>query len=100
MKLPTTRQGCIEKYNLRRQMYIPLTKFDMYLGGMICCSKKEFLYRKPEGEDELIGGNWPCLCVSETICNADGYINCFRAMDKTLHLPWDAPLYEMEEGRC
>ena len=94
MKLPTTRQGCIEKYNLRRQMYIPLTKFDMYLGGMICCSKDEFLCRKPEGEDELIGGDWPCLCVRETICNADGYINCFRAMDKTLRLPWDAPLYE------
>ena len=76
-------------------MNLQLTKLDMYLGGMICCSNAEFLYRKPESnEGELIGGDWPCLCVCEKICNADGYMNCFDAMDKTLHLPWDAPLYE------
>ena len=92
MKLPATRQGCIEKYNLRRQMHIPLTKLDMYLGGMICCSKEEFLYRKPEGIDSNItGGGAPCLCVHEngTYCSN----NCADATEETLNLPWDAPLY-------
>ena len=94
MKLPTTRQGCIEKYKLRRQMYIPLTKLDMYLGGMICCSKEEFLYRKPTSSGRVICG-FPCMCIrAEAICK----LECQQATDKTLHLPWDAPLYEMEEG--
>ena len=53
MKLPTTKQGCVEKYNLRRQMYIPMTKLDMYLGGMICCSKEEFLYRNDYATEDV-----------------------------------------------
>ena len=94
MKLPTTRQGCIEKYNLRRQMHIPLTKFDMYLGGMICCSKEEFLYRKPTSSGRVICG-FPCMCNRANVgCN----VYCADATDATLRMPWDAPLYEMEEG--
>ena len=94
MKLPTTIQGCIEKYNLRRQMYIPLTKLDMYLGGMICWSKKEFLYRNSQHLDgEIIGGAGLCLCICK---DSDwcGALNCFDATEKTLHLPLDAQLYE------
>lgn len=96
MKLPTTKQGCVEKYNLRRQMYIPMTKLDMYLGGMICCSKEEFLYRNSQHLDgEIIGGAGPCLCIGK---DSDwcGVLNCVDAMDKTLRLPWDAPLYEVK----
>ena len=93
MKLPTTRQGCIEKYNLRRQMYIPLTKFDMYLGGMICCSEEEFLYRKPTPSGGVICGS-PCMCNRADVgCN----VYCADATDATLRMPWDAPLYEMKE---
>lgn len=92
MKLPTTRQGCIEKYNLRRQMYIPLTKLDMYLGGMICCNKYEFLYRNSSDfSSEVIGGERPCLCKGG---ENDRCGDCFEETDATLRMPWDAPLYE------
>ena len=92
MKLPTTRRGCIDEYEWRRETDAPLTKLDMYLGGMICCSNAEFLYRKPEGLDSNItGGGAPCLCVHEngTYCSN----NCADATEETLKMPWDAPLY-------
>ena len=72
MKLPTTRRGCIDEYERRRETDAPLTKLNMYLGGMICCSNAEILYRKPEGIDSNItGGDAPCLCVHEngTYCS-------------------------------
>ena len=92
MKLPTTRRGCIDEYERRRETDAPLTKLDMYLGGMICCSNAEFLYRKPEGIDSNItGGDAPCLCVHEngTYCSN----NCADATEETLKMPWNAPLY-------
>ena len=92
MKLPTTRQGCIKLYDLYRRYDLPMTELDMYLGGMICCSNDEFLYRKPDGnEGELIGGRRPCLCKC---WESDNCGNCFGAIDATLRMPWDAPLYE------
>ena len=93
MKLPTTRQECIEKYNLRRQMHIPLTKLDMYLGGMICCSEEEFLYRKPMSGGYIISGE-DCLCKLKCERDKCRVTKCSIATDATLRIPWDAPLYE------
>ena len=92
MKLPTTRRGRIDEYERRRETDAPLTKLDMYLGGMICCSNAEFLYRKPEGIDSNItGGDAPCQCVHEngTYCSN----NCADATEETLKMPWNVPLY-------
>jgi hypothetical protein len=90
MKLPTTRRGCIDEYERRRETDTPLTKFDMYIGGMICCSDAEFLYRKPTSSGRAICG-FPCMCIrAEAICK----LECPQETEKTLLLPWDAPLYE------
>lgn len=93
MKLPTTRRACAKLYRYRRLHNRALTKLDMYLGGMICCSEEEFFYRKPITGRCLIGGSSPCLCVYEEKCEANGAIGCVAATKKTLQLPWDAPLY-------
>lgn len=93
MKLPTTRRGCIDEYERRRETDTPLTKLDMYLGGMICCSEDEFFYRKPITGRHLIGGSSPCLCVYEEKCESNGAIGCAKATERTLKMLWDAPLY-------
>ena len=94
MKLPTTRQECVKLYDLHRRRDLPMTKFDMYIGGMICCNEKEFSYRKPMTGGWIISGVSPCLCVYEKRCKTDGAIGCVEATEETLLLPWDAPLYE------
>lgn len=88
MKLPTTRRACAKLYRYRRLHNRALTKLDMYLGGMICCSEEEFFYRSPL-DGGVIGGVGPCLCKEEINKCCD----CIAATDKTLRLPWDAPLY-------
>ena len=94
MKLPKTRRECIDLYEQRRKSHVKKTKLDMYLGGMICCSEEEFLYRKPTPSGGVICGS-PCMCNRANVgCN----VYCADATDATLHLPWDASLYEMEEG--
>lgn len=90
MKLPTTRRACAKLYRYRRLHNRALTKLDMYLGGMICCSEEEFLWRKPMADDLVIGGV-PCMCINyerEDYCHED----CIKNAVVTLKMPWDAPL--------
>lgn len=90
MKLPITRRGCIDEYERRRETDAPLTKLDMYLGGMICCSEDEFLYRKPI--DVCVIGGDPCMCHDydvEDFCRGD----CIKNTEVTLNMVWNAPLY-------
>lgn len=95
MKLPTTRLECGKLYRYRRFHNCALTKFDMFLGGMICCSEEEFLYRKPVSFGHVIRGAAPCLCMCGNYKNyeCNGLMSCAMATDKTLHLPWNEPLY-------
>lgn len=89
MKLPTTRRACAKLYRYRRFHNRALTKLDMYLGGMICCSEDEFLYRKPTPSGGVICG-FPCMCNRADVgCR----VHCADATDATLHMPWNAPLY-------
>ena len=96
MKLPTTKQGCVELYEHRRETDVPMTKLDMYLGGMICCTDDEFSYRKPRYDDTVIIGGYPCLCkkwIGTKYCHG----GCIKSTEKTLSMPWDGDLHEMEE---
>lgn len=92
MKLPTTRQERVKKYNLRRQMHLQLTKLDMYLGGMICASDEEFERRKPINGTSVPNGA-PCLCKSYP-CPGKATATCLIETDKTMKKLWDGDLYD------
>lgn len=97
MKLPTTRRACAKLYRYRRLHNCALTKLDMYLGGMICCSEEEFLYRNSSDfNSEVIGGERPCLCKGGKNDRCGG---CPEETDATLRMPWEAPLYEDKQQK-
>ena len=94
MKLPTTKQGCVELYEHRRETDVPMTKLDMYLGGMICCSEDELLYRKPVSIRPAVIFGDPCLCICYKNGDCNWEMSCVDGTDATLRMSWDGDLYE------
>ena len=92
MNLPTTRRGCIDLYEKRRESHTKKTKLDMYLGGMICASDDEFERRKPMNVTSVPNGA-PCLCKSYP-CPGKATATCLIETDKTMKKLWDGDLYD------
>lgn len=91
MIIPQTRREAINLYNERAKSKKKKTKYDMFLGGLTCCSDKEFLFhtsnRAFDGTTALIrcqicGGKNipPRYCTNTT---------CFDEMETTFSIPWN-----------
>lgn len=86
MIVPQTRQEAIYLYNERAKSKKKKTKYDMFLGGLICCSDKEFNYAK---RTLNTNDNWiPCYMCLYLHINCDGVL-CRAAGEKTLSMSWN-----------
>lgn len=84
MIVPQTRREAIDLYNERAKSKKKKTKYDMFLGGLICCSNGEFerhtRYRR---------------MIRCTMCEyyyngrCDAFRDCTEAADITLSKPWN-----------
>ena len=83
MIIPQTRREAIDLYNKRAKSKKVKTKYDMFLGGLICCGELEF-----EGcvsyKDEF-----DCtMCRYKRNRQCDD-IGCDEAEDISLSMPWN-----------
>ena len=86
MIIPQTRREAFDLYSKRAKSKKAKTKYDMFLGGLACCSDREFKFYTRLCND---GGFYPCcicLYASFEICR---YISCSDAMSQTFSLPWN-----------
>lgn len=92
--LPTTREKAIEILGKRQRRKQAKTKYDMLLGGLVCCSDEEF-WQVIWVLDEL--NLIPCdLCNSKGRCfdKNSGHLNCIEMQEETLSMKWNANLYQ------
>lgn len=85
MIIPQTRREAIDLYSKRAKSKKKKTKYDMFLGGLACCSDAEFKFytRLCNG-----GGLRPC-CICFYALEMCQDILCSDAMSQTFYLPWN-----------
>ena len=84
MIIPQTRREAIDLYNKRVKSKKEKTKYDMFLGGLICCGDKEF---KEHTHYCFLRCNI-CKYYNNRRC-ASPHESCDEAADKTLSMPWN-----------
>ena len=83
MIIPQTRREAIDLYNKRAKSKKEKTKYDMFLGGLICCSDREI--ERHTCYERMIYCNI-CEYNYNGHCND---IDCCEAADITLSAPWN-----------
>ena len=90
MLIPKTRAEAIELYNKRLRGKHNKLKYDMYLGGLICCSPTEF-------ERCIFETKMCCHLCCYYYCDCYSYassgMTCEGVAQETLSKPWDEDLY-------
>ena len=92
MFIPKTRTEAIELYNKRLRGKHKKLKYDMYLGGLICCSPTEFEEHMFEYEEDGIRCYLCCYHNFNGVCYA-GDMTCIKCAQESLGKPWNEDLY-------
>lgn len=83
MIIPQTRREAIDLYNERAKSKKKKTKYDMFLGGLICCGDREFDQHTRYRNMILCA---ICKYIYDERCDS---IDCGEATDTTLSMPWN-----------
>ena len=86
MMIPQTRREAIDLYSKRAKSKKAKTKYDMFLGGLICCGDAEFKFYTRLCNGDGFRSCCICLYAPLEICQ---YILCSDAMSQTFSLPWN-----------
>ena len=92
MYIPKTRAEAIELYNKRLKGKHKKLKYDMYLGGLICCSPTEFEEHMFEYEEDGIRC-YLCYYYCNCCSSIGSVMSCKDTAHETLSKPWDEDLY-------